>query len=69
VLSIGLLTAAACTAYRPLLLAVLAAAVLVALILGRIAAARLGGALVGDAYGAIVTLVEAAALAAASALR
>jgi adenosylcobinamide-GDP ribazoletransferase len=69
VLAAGLLTAVACTAYRPLLLAVLAAAVLAALVLGRLAAARLGGALVGDAYGAIVTLVEAGALAAASALR
>jgi len=68
ILAVGLLTAAACTAYRPMLLAVLAVAVIVALIFGRIAAARLGGALVGDAYGAIVTLVEALTLAAASAV-
>jgi adenosylcobinamide-GDP ribazoletransferase len=68
ILTLGLLTAAACTAYRPMLLAVLAGAVLAALIFGRAAAARLGGALVGDAYGAIVTVVEAGALAAARAL-
>jgi cobalamin synthase len=51
-----------------LLWAVLAAAVIVALALGRAAAARLGGALVGDAYGAIITVVEALVLAAASAV-
>lgn len=68
VLGIGLLAAAACTAYRPVLLAVLAGAVVAALLLGRAAAARLGGALVGDVYGAIVTLVEALALAVAAAL-
>jgi serine/threonine protein kinase len=43
-------------------------AAIAALVLGRLAAARLGGALVGDAYGAIVTAVEAAALAVASAV-
>ncbi len=69
VVGIGFLAAAACTAYRPLLLAVLPGAVVAALVLGRAAAARLGGALVGDVYGAIVTFVEALALAVAAGLR
>ena len=68
ILAVGLLVALVCAWNRPLLGIVLAGAIALALLLGRAAAARLGGALVGDAYGAIVTIVEAGILAVAAAL-
>lgn len=68
ILGLGIVLAGAFVWYRPAYGFVLAGALVAALLLGRAAAARLGGALVGDAYGAIVTAVEAAILCVAAAL-
>jgi adenosylcobinamide-GDP ribazoletransferase len=68
ILTAGLLAALACAWGRPVLLVLAVAAAALALGLGRLAAARLGGALVGDVYGAIVTVLEVGLLAAASVL-
>ena len=69
ILALSLLVTAACAWYRPGLEIALPFAAAVALGLGRAAAGRLGGALVGDAYGAIVTVVEVGMVGAVAALR
>jgi adenosylcobinamide-GDP ribazoletransferase len=63
----ALLVTVACAWYRPTLAFAAPFAIAAALALGRAAAGRLGGALVGDAYGAIVVLVEAGTIGAAAA--
>jgi adenosylcobinamide-GDP ribazoletransferase len=68
ILAVGAVTTYACVWNRPVFAAVLAGAVAAGLLVGRVAAARLGGALVGDAYGAIVTVVETLILAAGATL-
>jgi adenosylcobinamide-GDP ribazoletransferase len=67
-LAVGLAASLACAWGRPALFAAAGAACAAALGLGRLAAGRLGGALVGDVYGAIVTVLEAGLLAVAAAV-
>lgn len=69
ILAFALLVTVSCAWYRPALAIAVPFAVAGALLLGRAAAGRLGGALVGDVYGAIVTLVEVVLLGIVAALR